>query len=49
MEREAFLVNPKHQYLVPQYGKHDCGAQSKKDADYYENPSLTHLTDILWL
>ena len=47
VERKAFLANRKHQYRGPQYGEYDCGAQSYKEVDYYENPSLTHLIDEL--
>ena len=49
MERKAFLANPKHQYPVSQCGEHDCSAQSQKNRDYYENPSLTYFTDKVWL
>ena len=30
MERKAFLVNPKYQHHVPQYGEHDYSADKKK-------------------
>ena len=49
MERKAFLANPKHQSPVSQCGEHDCSAQSQKNRDYYENPSLTYFTDKVWL
>ena len=45
VERKAFLANPKHQCRVSQYGEHDCSAHNKKNADYYEYPSLTHFAD----
>ena len=41
----AFLSNPKHQYDVSQWGEHDCSAHNKKNGDYYEYPSLSHLMD----
>ena len=44
MEKKAFLANPKHQYRVSQYGEHDCSAHNKKNGNYYEYPSLCHLT-----
>ena len=44
MERKAFLVNPKHEYLVSQRGEHDCSAHNKKNGDYYEYPRLSHFT-----
>ena len=31
MERKAFLLKPKHQYLVSQWEEHDCAAQSQKE------------------
>ena len=46
---KALLANPKHQYHVSQCGEHDCSAQHKKNVDYYENPSLTHLMDKLFI
>ena len=49
VEWKASLTNPKHQYLVSQRGEHDCMPNHKKNIDYYENPSLTHLVDKLWL
>ena len=45
VERKAFHANPKHQYRVSQCAKHDCSAHNDKNEDYYEYPSLTHLTD----
>ena len=49
VERKTFLAKPKHQYRVSQYGEKDCSAQSQKNRDYYENPSLTHFMDELRL
>ena len=45
MESKAFLGNPKHQGCVSQRGEHDCGANNKKNRDYYEHPSLSHFID----
>ena len=39
--KEAFLANPKHQYVVSQCGEQDCHANNKKNGDYYEHPSLS--------
>ena len=47
VETKAFHANPKHQYHVPQRGEHDCGVNNKKNGDYYEYPSLSHLKDKL--
>ena len=47
VERKAFLTKPKLQYHVSQCGEHDCSATNIKNEDYYENPSLTHVTDEL--
>ena len=47
VERKAFLANLKHQYHVSQNGEHDCGANNKKNGDYYGNPSLSHFMDEL--
>ena len=49
VERKAILVNPKHQYYVSQWGKHDFSAHNKKNGDYYEYASLFHFPDELWL
>ena len=49
MEKEAFLANPKTQYRVSQWGEPDCSAYNKKNGDYYEYPTLSYLTDGLWL
>ena len=43
--RKRFSCKSKHQYRASQYGEHDCNAHNKKNADYYEYPSLTHFTD----
>ena len=50
VERNAFLANPKHLYPVFQCGEHGCSANNKKNGDYYEFPSLSHLgwTSIIW-
>ena len=45
VERKAFLANQKHQYHVSQCGEHNFCAHKKKNADYYEYPSLTHFMD----
>ena len=34
---------------VSDYGEQDCSADNERKGDYYENPSLTHFTDELWL
>ena len=47
MEKKAFLAIPKHQYHISQCGEHDCSANNKKNGDYYEYRSLSHLTDEL--
>ena len=47
--KKAFLANPKLQYHVSQCEEHDCHANNKKRGDYYEYPSLSYLTDELWL
>ena len=49
VECKAFLVNPKHQYHVSQCGEHDSSGRQKKNVDYYENPSLTHLMDKFFI
>ena len=48
-KKKAFLAKSKNQFHVSQCGKHDCSAQSQKNGDCYENPSLTQLMDKLWL
>ena len=47
VEKEAFPANPKHQYHESQCEEHDCSGNNKKNEDYYEYPSLSHLTDEL--
>ena len=47
MERKAFAANPKHPYLVSQYGKHDYSANNKMNGDYNKYPSLSNFTDEL--
>ena len=47
MERKAFLVNPKHQYRVTQYGEHDSSAHNEKNEGYNEYPSSSHFTNEL--
>ena len=47
VERKAFLINPKRQYRVSQYGEHDCSAHNEKKGDYNEYPSLPHFTNQL--
>ena len=43
-ERKAFLASLTHQYRVSRYGEHGCSA-NKKNGDYYEHPSSSHLID----
>ena len=43
--KKSFPTNPKHQYCVSQYEKYDCSAHNKKNGDYDEYPTLSHLTD----
>ena len=45
--KEAFLVNPKHQYRVSQCGEHDYHAKNKTIRDYFEYPCLSHFMDEL--
>ena len=45
--KRAFLLNPKHQYHVSQWGEHDCHANNKKNGDCYEYPSSSHFSDKL--
>ena len=45
VERKAFLANRKQQYRVSKHGELFCSAHNEKNGDYYEYPSLTHLTD----
>ena len=45
VEKKAFLTNLEHQCHVSQCGEHDSRAYRKKNVDYYEYPSLIHLTD----
>ena len=45
--KKSFLANPRCQYRVSQCGEQDCSADNKRNRDYYENPSLTHVTDKL--
>ena len=47
VERKAFLAKPNRQYQVSHYEEHDCSANDKMNGDYYEYPSLSHLTDEL--
>ena len=47
MEREDFVVNPKHQYHVSQGGEHACSANNQKIEDYYEYLRLSHFTNEL--
>ena len=45
VERKAFRSNPKHQYHAFQWEEHDCGAQNKKNGDFYDYPSLSHFLE----
>ena len=49
MERKAFIANTKHQYRVSRYGEQDCGANNKRNADYYKYLSLSLFTDEILL
>ena len=49
VERKASRAKQKLQYHVSQWGEHDCSVESQNNGEYYENPSLTHLMDELWL
>ena len=42
VERKGFPANPKDQYHVSQWGKHDCSAHNEKNRDYFEYPGLFH-------
>ena len=44
---ESLFANLKHQYHVSQLGEHSCGANNKKNTDYYEYPSLPHFINEL--
>ena len=46
-EKKTFLTIPKHQYRVPHNGEHDCNTKNKKNRDYYEYQSLSHLANEL--
>ena len=41
VEKKAFPTNLKFLYHPSQYGEHNCGANNKKNGDYYEYPSLS--------
>ena len=45
--KKALLVNPRHQYRVPQCTKHDCNANNKKNGDCYRYPSFSNFRDEL--
>ena len=45
-EKKAFPTNPMLQYCASQC-EDDCNAENKKNGDYYEYRSLSHLTDEL--
>ena len=45
VDREAFLIKPKHQYRLSQWVECGYGAQSRKKGDYCMNPCLSQLTD----
>ena len=47
VDKKAFFANPKHQYRVSQFEKHDYSANNKKGGDYYHYPSLSHFADKL--
>ena len=47
VRRKAFLLILKHQYRVSQNGEQDYSANNKGNGDYYQYPSLSHLTDEL--
>ena len=46
---KAFLENPKHQPCVSQWGELHCSANSKRNGDYDEYPSLSNFMNELWL
>ena len=45
--KNTFLANPKHQCRVSQCREYDCGANNRKNGDYYKYPSLSYLMDEL--
>ena len=45
--KKSFSCKSKHQYHASQCGEQDCGANNKRNGDYYEHPSLPHFTDEL--
>ena len=45
VERNAFFKNSKHQYLLSQCGEYDRSAHNKKNGDYNEDQSLSHVMD----
>ena len=47
IEREAFLMKPKHQCYLSQLGEWVYDAQSWKKGDYYVNPYLSQLWNEL--
>ena len=47
VERKAFIAKRKHQNHVPKKEYVIAVPNNKKNKDYYENPSLSHLTDEL--
>ena len=49
VEGKVFLAYPKRQYRVSECGKHDSSAHTKNNGDYNEYPSLSHVTDELYL
>ena len=46
--RKAFFAKSKHQYRASKWGEHDYSAHDKRNGDYYDYPSLSHLMDNHW-
>ena len=46
-EKKAFLGKPKRQYMYPNEENMIVVPNNKKNGDYYEKHSLTHLIDKL--
>ena len=46
-EKKAFLAKSKHQIMYPDEKNMFIVSNHKKNGHYYENPSLSYLTDEL--
>ena len=44
-ERKVFLMKPKHQYYLSQWGEYVYGINHEIKRDYYVNPCLSKLLD----